>query len=393
MCKNLVSFVQSSYETPLKHESEYFLSRPIYAHIHTDALAHNLERVRQLVPGSKVWAVVKANAYGHGLEAALKGLASTDGFALLDLAEAEVLRKQGWKGPILLLEGLFKQEDVFLAQDLQCDCVVHDHNQVSWLEDLSEANSSQPLPKVFLKMNTGMNRLGFKPEAYREVYHRLHAAKYSITHMTHFANADYIDKTPSVDQQAELFHLSTEGLAGEKSLSNSAAILWHHHVIYSDWVRPGIMMYGASPSGRHDDIQDSQLQAAMSLRSEVIGIQHLNAGDAVGYGSRYRTDVPIRIAIIACGYADGYPRHAPDGTPVWVAGPQGLADGKVCLMTGQVSMDMITIDVTDMPHVQVGTPVELWGQHLPVDQVAQPAGTIGYELLCAVAPRVKRQID
>lgn len=376
---------------PLKHESEYFLSRPIYAHIHTDAFAHNLERVRQLVPGSKVWAVVKANAYGHGLEAALKGMASADGFALLDLTEAEILRQQGWKGPILLLEGLFSQEDVFLAQDLQCDCVVHDHNQVDWLENLSEANTSHTLPKIFLKMNTGMNRLGFKPEEYREVYHRLHSAKYQITHMTHFANADYLDRTPNVDQQAELFHQCTEGLSGDKSLSNSAAILWHHHVIYSDWVRPGIMLYGASPSGRYEDIQATQLQPAMSLRSEVIGIQHLNAGDSVGYGSRYRTDVPIRIAVVACGYADGYPRHAPDGTPIWVAGPKGLEDGKICLMTGQVSMDMITVDVTDMPHVQVGTPVELWGQYLPVDQVAQPAGTIGYELLCAVAPRVKKR--
>ena len=145
---------------PLKHESEFFLSRPIYAHIHTDALSHNLERIRQLVPGSKVWSVVKANAYGHGLEAALKGLSLTDGFALLDLAEAKTLREKGWTGPILLLEGLFAQEDIFMATDLQCDCVVHDFNQIDWLEALSEARSSNRLPNIYLKMNTGMNRLG-----------------------------------------------------------------------------------------------------------------------------------------------------------------------------------------------------------------------------------------
>jgi alanine racemase len=376
---------------PLKHESEFFLSRPIYAHIHTDALSHNLERIRQLVPGSKVWSVVKANAYGHGLEPALKGLSLTDGFALLDLAEAKTLREKGWTGPILLLEGLFAQEDIFTATDLQCDCVVHDFNQIDWLEALSEARSSKRLPNIYLKMNTGMNRLGFTPEQYREAYHRLHSAGYELTHMTHFANADYIDRTPSVDQQTELFNQTRDGLAGSTSLSNSAAILWHHHVIYSDWVRPGIMLYGASPSGRYEDIQEAHLQPAMSLHSEVIGIQHLEAGQSIGYGSRYRTDVPIRIAIIACGYADGYPRHAPDGTPVWVAGADGLSSGKVCLMTGQVSMDMITVDVTDMPHVQVGSKVELWGKHLPVDKVAQAAGTIGYELLCAVAPRVRRQ--
>jgi alanine racemase len=361
----------------LKHESEIFLSRPIYAHIHTDALSHNLERIRQLVPGSKVWSVVKANAYGHGLESTLKGLALTDGFALLDLVEAKTLREKGWTGPILLLEGLFAQEDIFTATDLQCDCVVHDFNQIDWLEALSEARSSARLPNIFLKINTGMNRL--------------HSAGYELNHMTHFANADYIDRTPSVDQQAELFNQTREGLAGATSLSNSAAILWHHHVIYSDWVRPGIMLYGASPSGRYEDIKEAQLKPAMSLHSEVIAIQDLKTGDSIGYGSRYRTDVPIRIAIIACGYADGYPRHAPDGTPVWIAGADGLSSGKICLMTGQVSMDMITVDVTDMPHVEIGTKVELWGKHLPVDKVAQAAGTIGYELLCAVAPRVRRQ--
>ena len=379
---------------PLKHESENILSRPIHALINIDAMRHNLQRVREIVPGAKVFAVIKANAYGHGLDPAYSGFGQADGFALLDLAEAARVRELGWAGRILLLEGLFSQEDVFEAVELSCDCVVHDLNQVSYLENLMEAHSDlrKNAIKVFLKMNTGMNRLGFKPVEYREAYHRLHVAGFDVSHMSHFANADYIDRNPSVDEQVELFYSTIDGLAGETSLSNSAAILWHHYIVQADWVRPGIMLYGASPSGNYQDIENAKLQAAMSLRSEVIAIQNLNAGDAVGYGSRYRTDVPIRVAVIACGYADGYPRHAPDGTPVWVSGGRTLGEGQLCPIAGQVSMDMITIDVTDMPHVEVGTPVELWGEHLPVDQVAQHAGTIGYELLCAIAPRVKRKI-
>jgi len=213
-----------------------------------------------------------------------------------------------------------------------------------------------------------------------------------VAHMTHFANADYVDKQPSVDMQLEVFSQAIEGLPGETSLSNSAAILWHHHIVQSDWIRPGIMLYGASPSGKYEDIEHAKLKPVMSLRTQIIAIQHLEAGDAVGYGARYQTDVPIRIAVIACGYADGYPRHAPDGTPVWVSGKQGLESGQICPIAGQVSMDMITIDVTDMPHADIGTVVEMWGDYLPVDRVAQAAGTIGYELLCAVAPRVKRSI-
>lgn len=376
----------------LKHESEKTLSRPIHALLNSDALRHNLQRVREITPASKVWAVVKANAYGHGLSLVNLALAKADGLALLDLAEAATLREQGWTKPILLLEGLFSEEDVFTAIDLACDCVVHHLDQVDWLENVAEAKqSSKPMAmQVFMKMNTGMNRLGFKPEAYREAFHRLHTAGYQVAHMTHFANADYVDKQPSVDLQLEVFNETIDGLPGETSLSNSAAILWHHHIVDSDWVRPGIMLYGASPSGKYEDIEHAKLKPVMSLRTEIIGIQHLDAGDAVGYGARYQTDVPIRVAVIACGYADGYPRHAPDGTPVWVAGAQGLASGQICPVAGQVSMDMMTIDVTDMPHADVGTVVEMWGDYLPVDRVAQAAGTIGYELLCAIAPRVKR---
>lgn len=378
----------------LKHESEKTLSRPIHALLNSGALRHNLQRVREIMPNSKVWAVVKASAYGHGLNIVNQGLAQAEGLALLDLAEAAILREQGWVKPILLLEGLFAEEDIFSAIDLACDCVVHNLDQVNWLENVAEAKqTSKPMPmRVFLKMNTGMNRLGFEPEIYREAFHRLHSVGYEVAHMTHFSNADYVDRQPSVDSQLEVFNAVTKGLPGETCLSNSAAILWHHHVVQGDWIRPGIMLYGASPSGKYEDIEHAKLKPVMSLRTEIIGVQHLEAGATVGYGARYQTDVPIRVAVLACGYADGYPRHAPDGTPVWVAGDQGLVNGQICPIAGQVSMDMITIDVTDMPHADVGTVVEMWGDYLPVDRVAEAAGTIGYELLCAIAPRVKRSV-
>lgn len=346
------------------------------------------------MPGSKVWSVVKANAYGHGLELAYTGLQATDGFALLDMQEAQKLRQLGWTGPILLLEGLFTQDDIFAAVDARCDLVVHDFNQVGWLESIVESKAKLAyLPKIYLKLNSGMNRLGFSPAEYRQMYHRLHVLGYEMAHMTHFANADYVDRSPSVDEQYDLFVQTIDQLKGETCLPNSAAIMWHHHLINSDWVRPGIMLYGASPSGSYEDIQQANLQPTMSLRSQIIATQTVEAGQGIGYGSRYKTDVTIRIGVVACGYADGYPRHAPDGTPVWVSAETGLAAGQVCRMVGQVSMDMLTVDITDMPQAQVGTPVELWGQYLPVDEVAKPAGTIGYELLCAVAPRVPRKLS
>jgi alanine racemase len=233
-------------------------------------------------------------------------------------------------------------------------------------------------------MNTGMNRLGFKPDFYRMAFHRLHAAGYHMHHMTHFANADQVDQYPTVGVQQELFNQTIEGLEGSTSLANSAAILWHRNAL-GDWVRPGIMLYGASPTGLHADIKHANLQAVMQLHSEIIDIQDLQKGDRVGYGGRYEATEAMRVGIVACGYADGYPRHAKDGTPVWVSqGEEGVA----CPLVGRVSMDMLTIDMRKAPNANIGTAVQLWGDKVPVDDVAHMSDTIGYELLCALAPRV-----
>ena len=361
------------------------INRPIVATIHTDAFRHNLGRIRELAPESKIWSVVKAKAYGHSLEAAFKGLESTDGFALLDIADAQWLRGHGWEGRILLLEGLFSQQELELVIQLQCDLVVHSEKQVVWLESF-ENHSDRPI-NVFLKLNSGMNRLGFRPEQYRTAFHRLHAAGYHLHHMTHFANADQVERSPSVGEQMECFNQTTEGLEAPSSLANSAAILWHRNAL-GDWIRPGILLYGVSPTGVHADIVRSEFQAVMSLRSEIIDIQNLKKGDHVGYGGRYEAPEDMRIGVIAGGYADGYPRHAEDGTPVWVENADAQGDGVICPIVGRVSMDMLTIDLREAPNAKIGSVVELWGNEVPVDDVAQMSGTIGYELICALAQRV-----
>ena len=358
------------------------INRPILASIHTEAFQHNLNRVRELAPESKIWSVIKSRAYGHSFEAALKGLASTDGFALLNMQNAMRLREEGWQGRILLLEGLFHENELALAEELSCDLVVHCEAQVAWLE---KYKAHKPF-NVFLKMNSGMNRLGFKPDAYRTAFHRLHAIGCKMHHMTHFANADQADRIPTVGSQQELFNDTIADLHAPTSLANSAAILWHRNAL-GDWVRPGIMLYGVSPTGLYADIKNSHLKAVMQLQSEIIDIQELEQGDRVGYGSRFEASIAMRVGIVACGYADGYPRHARDGTPVWVS--DGSPDGgSICPIAGRVSMDMLSIDLRNAPNAKIGSVVELWGDRVPVDDVAQMSDTIGYELLCAVAPRV-----
>ena len=369
--------------------ADSLMTRPILAAIDTAAFEHNLAKIRDLAPESKIWCVIKARAYGHGLEAALKGLGSTDGFAVLDLEDARFLRDHGWQGRILLLEGLFHKNELSLAHELTCDVVIHCDNQVTWLEGFEMQPHSRM--NVFLKMNTGMNRLGFKPDAYRTAFHRLHAAGYHMHHMTHFANADQLNRSPTVDEQLESFHLSIDGLPGSTSYGNSATILWHRNTL-GDWVRPGVILYGVSPTGIYSDIEHSGLKPVMSLASEIIAIQDLTIGDRVGYGGIYEASEPMRIGIVACGYADGYPRHAKEGGPVWVSDPTMKNGGMICPIVGRISMDMLTIDLRGVPNAQIGTNVELWGKHVPVDVLAHHSGTIGYELICAVAPRVPVKI-
>jgi alanine racemase len=335
---------------------------------------------KQLAPSSNVWAVVKANAYGHRIPHAYLGLKNTDGFALLDLNEATQLRDLGWQGPILLLEGCFDVNDLHQAERLNVTLVVHHEAQLRMLE---QHHPSRHIA-VYLKMNSGMNRLGFPANEYEKAWQRLQALPWiqDVTLMTHFANAD---NSKGIRTQLELFLSTTEGLHAPLCLANSAAILWHPHT-HRNWVRAGIMLYGASPSGIFDDLFPHQLQAAMTLSSEIIAIQHLAAGASIGYGSQFTATEAMRVGIVACGYADGYPRHAPTGTPIVVEGIRTRT-------LGRVSMDMLCVDLTPIPQAHLGSPVELWGQQLPIDDVAQSCATVGYELMCAVAPRVPTMVD
>ena len=353
------------------------MPRPILAVISRSAIRHNLSVVRRKAPGSKVWGVVKANAYGHGLERVIKALDQADGLALLDLAEAKRAREAGYDRPILLLEGIFGESDLEAVRAFNLTVAIHNREQI---ELFARLPASARVP-VYLKINTGMNRLGFAPHETREAYATLKAMSQvkSISLMTHFANAEMDHGT---DQATALFDEATAGLAGERSLSNSAATLLQPNA-HRDWVRPGIMLYGASPA-EDKSAASLGLRAAMTLSSAIISVRDLKAGDSIGYGSRYTARGPIRVGVIACGYADGYPRLAAENTPV-------LVEGQIVPLIGRVSMDMMTVDLSTVPGVAVGTAVELWGDHVPVDQVAATAGTSGYELLCALAPRVPVQ--
>ena len=360
------------------------MPRPIEALIHTDALAHNLKRARVAAPDARVWAVVKANAYGHGIERAYAGLQGADGFALLDLAEAERVRALGWRGPILLLEGCFEARDLEACSRLNLWHTVHHEAQI----DMLAAHKTQQPHQVFLKLNSGMNRLGFRPQAYRSAWQRLSGLTQvdSITLMTHFSDAD---GTAGVAAQAALFEATTRELPGDRSLCNSAATLRFapdQAGVRADWVRPGIMVYGSAPDFPSHDSTHWNLQPTMTLRACLIATQDLVAGDHVGYGSRFRADRAMRIGIVACGYADGYPRVVRDDTPV-------LVDGVRTRIVGRVSMDMITVDLGPVPGAGLGSEVTLWGRGpngvvLPIDEIAQAAGTVGYELMCALALRV-----
>ncbi|KNZ34171.1 MAG: alanine racemase [Methylibium sp. NZG] len=360
------------------------MPRPIEALIHTDALAHNLARARRAAPQAKVWAVVKANAYGHGIERAYAGLQGADGFALLDLAEAERVRALGWRGPILLLEGCFEMRDLEACSRLNLWHTVHHEAQIALLA----AHKTHTPHQVFLKMNSGMNRLGFAPSAYRSAWTRLSGLTQvdSITLMTHFADAD---GTRGVAEAAALFELTTRDLPGDRTLGNSAATLRFAHgqpEVGADWVRPGIMVYGSSPDFPAHTAADWHLQPTMTLRARLIALRDLQRGDSVGYGGAFTADAPMRIGVAACGYADGYPRVAPTGTPV-------LVNGQRTRLVGRVSMDMVTVDLTAVPDATLGSEVTLWGQGpggnvLSIDEVARAAGTVGYELMCALAARV-----
>ena len=296
---------------------------------------------------------------------------------------SHLLTNLGWRGPILLLEGVFEPRDLELCSRLDLWHAVHCEQQIDWLA----RHKTQAPHRVFLKLNSGMNRLGFRPAAFRQAWARLNALPQvdEISLMTHFSDAD---GPRGIAHQVAAFEEASADLPGERSLSNSAAVLRHMgpNGIASDWVRAGILCYGSAPDFPAHDSAHWQLQPAMTLRSRLIGTQDLQPGDTVGYGSSFTADRAMRIGVVACGYADGYPRLCPTGTPV-------LVDGVRTRTVGRVSMDMITVDLTPVPDAGPGSEVTLWGcgpqgSLLPIDEVARSAGTIGYELMCALAPRV-----
>lgn len=359
------------------------MPRPIEALIHTESLSHNLGRARACAPDARVWAVVKANAYGHGIERTFEALRGADGFALLDLAEAERLRALDWRGPILLLEGVFEPRDLELCSRLNLWHVIHCTEQIDWLA----AHKTHAPHRVFLKMNSGMNRLGFQSQALRGAWARLNALPQvdEISLVTHFSDAD---GPRGIAHQMAAWEAATHDLPGERSLANSAATLRHLAAagVRADWVRAGILTYGGVPDFPEHDAAFWDLRPGMTLRSRLIATQNLVAGDTVGYGSTFTALAPMRVGVVACGYADGYPRHAPTGTPI-------LVNGVRTTTVGRVSMDMLAVDLTPVPQAGLGTEVTLWGcgprgAVLGIDEVARAAGTIGYELMCAVAPRV-----
>ena len=346
--------------------------RPIKAQIDLAALHDNLKMAQKLAPQSKVMAVLKANAYGHGLLRAANAMKKAAGFAVLNIEDAMLLREAGFDQTILLLEGFFDREELRLVQEYHLATVVHHEAQLRLLLQAGPGKLD-----VHLKINSGMNRLGFKPDDFPSAMSALRQARVaSLTLMTHFATAD---EPAGISAQLALFREITAGLSYPRSLSNSAALIRYPQT-HADWVRPGIMLYGATPFADRS-AADIRVKAAMTLSSEIIAIQNLASGDMVGYGGGFRADHSMRVGVIACGYADGYPRVAPTGTPV-------LVEGERVTTVGRVSMDMICVDLGKVPRARIGSPVELWGAGLPVDEVARSAGTVGYELLCAVAPRV-----
>ncbi|MBM6928335.1 alanine racemase [Parasutterella secunda] len=355
------------------------MPRPIAATIHMGALRHNLQRMREAAKGRTLWAVVKANAYGHGLLRAARAFEEADGLALIDLCDAQKVREQGWTKRILLLEGFFDESDLPLLEKFDIETIVHNRHMI----EILKAHAPFKSLKVHIKINSGMNRLGFLATEEEGVRAELEAIEgvRVMGVVTHFANAEptyEADKPATVSLQLSRMR-QIEPRPEHLCMANSAATLWQDDV-KGDAVRAGVALYGASPDS-HYTSEDLDIRPAMTLSAKILAIQNVPAGEAIGYGSRFVTHRDSRIAVVACGYADGYPRSTPDGTPTYV-------EGKIAPIAGAISMDMLTIDVTDVPEARLGSEVELWGSHIPVNEVAKRCGTIGYELLCAIALRV-----
>lgn len=344
--------------------------RPARALIDLSALRHNYQLARETT-GAKALAVIKADAYGHGAVRVAQALETqADGFAVACIEEALELRQAGIRGPVLLLEGFFEAEELGLIVEHDFWCVIHSLWQ---LEAIEKANIGKPL-NIWLKMDSGMHRVGIHPTEYKAAYQRLLATGKTakVVLMTHFARADELGSART-EEQVAIFQSTREGMAAEVSLRNSPGVMgWPS--VPSDWVRPGIMLYGATPFDQPQSVAD-RLQPVMTLESKVICVRELPAGEPVGYGGAFVTDRNMRIGVVAMGYADGYPRQAPTGTPVMI-------DGQRSQLLGRVSMDMLCVDLTQVAGAGLGSRVELWGKNVLASEVAASAGTIPYQIFC-----------
>lgn len=346
--------------------------RPIQAVINLSSLQSNLNQVKKLAPHSFVWAVIKANAYGHGALKVAEALNKADGFAVLQIKEAIALRKQGLHKPILLLEGFFDSSEINQIIKYNLIPVIHNSYQLKAI-----CNTSKEI-SIVLKLNTGMNRLGFSYSNFEKIINKISKkSNINIFHiMTHFATAD---DEQGVDKPLAIFDKICSKFKFSQSLANSAAILKFPNT-HRDWVRPGIMLYGVSPFS-NTTATDLGLMPVMSLQSKVIAVHHLKKGAAVGYGNTFIAEQDIKVGVVACGYADGYPRTAPNGTSI-------LVNGYKTRLIGRVSMDMLCVNLTNIDNADINSPVTLWGEGLPIEALASAVGTIGYELLCNISQRV-----
>lgn len=351
------------------------MARPLIARVDAAALANNLAVARRAAPRSRILAVVKANGYGHGLARVARALRAADGFAVLSIEEAALLRGEGYTHPVVLLEGFFHPDELAEIARLRLRPVIHRQDQA---ELLARAKLEHKVD-VFLKVDTGMHRLGLTPKRLPDALAALRAAPHigGITLMTHFARAD--EAAIGIDEPLACFREATQGMKLPVSVANSAALLRYPET-HGDWARPGIMLYGASPFADQSGA-DLGLLPAMTLESRLIATRLVRRGEGVGYGAAFVADRDMKVGVVACGYADGYPRHAGTGTPIVVQGQRTRT-------LGRVSMDMLFADLSEVPTAHVGSPVTLWGEGLPAEQVAAAAGTIAYELFTALAPRV-----
>lgn len=353
------------------------MTRPASIVIHIDSLLHNFNRVRELAPKSKVISMVKADAYGHGIVRISQALKDSDAFAVASLDEAKKIRQAGIQQPLILTAGFFSLDELIEINNLDCDIVLHCVEQA---KALCSANLKKQLT-VWLKINTGMNRLGVMPNEVTDTYQLLKRCKNvkDIKLITHFSDAD-IPSLPKTNQQIKLFNETVKDLESERSLANSAAIIAFPKS-HADYVRPGLMLYGASPIiGK--TAKEFDLKPVMTVTSEIIAIRHQKKGDQIGYGSTFTCPKAMPVGIVAMGYGDGYPWHLPHGSVV-------LINGVESPVVGRVSMDFLSVDLRQLPHAKVGDRVVLWGEGLPVERVASFAETISYDLLCGIGRRVK----